>query len=260
MTDAPVLGLSRSEDHRYTVNYPPAPVLELPSVTTILDVLAKPALLNWYPKVAAYYALDNAEAVLRMAAAEGREPAAKLVAAQGRIERDRRGDIGTRAHQAVEHILAGRSPILEPDIEPLVEQYRLFTREWRFRPEWSEAMVVGEGYAGTFDLYGRVEGRRTLIDIKTGSFIAPEFGIQLAAYGGADFIGRPGTADRWRLPPIDVYAVLQLQPTSYRLIPYGVTAADLIAFRAAAELYRWIRHEGRRIIGQPLTLGTLRIA
>jgi hypothetical protein len=85
-------------------------------------------------------------------------------------------------------------------------------------------------------------------------------GLQLAAYGAADYIGRPLTLDRWRVPVIDLYLILQLQPTFYRLIPYTVGDAELQAFLAAQQIDRWLRKEGKSIIGQPLKEGMLTIA
>ena len=55
----PVLGLARDDDHTYSAWYPPAPPAVLSSVTTILGVMAKPALLNWYGTIAAEWAMDN---------------------------------------------------------------------------------------------------------------------------------------------------------------------------------------------------------
>jgi hypothetical protein len=261
--DEPTLGLIRlDKPRRYIAWYPPAEPVTYQSVTTILDVIAKPALLNWYGSIAAAWAVDNVEVMLRMLADLGRDVTVKAVAARGRAERDRKGAIGTRAHQAIEAMLAGLPVLTDPDTAPLVEQYRRFARDWRFVPEWSEAMVVSEryGYAGTLDLIGYLAGRRAMIDLKTGSYMAPEMGIQLAAYGGADYIGRPGTTDRWAIPSIELNAVLQLLPTEYRLIPYAVGAAELEAFNNAAALAAWQREYGRRIMGQPLTEGMLKIA
>lgn len=258
----PVLGLARDETHTYSAWYPPAPPVILPSVTTVLGVLNKPALLGWYGKIAATWAVENVEILTKLVADLGHDAAIKAVAQRGAGERDRRAAIGTKAHQAVESLLAGLIPLPDPDTAPLLEQYQRFAAEWAFVPEWSEAMVASDryGYAGTFDLYGRLEGRRVLLDIKTGSFVAPEHGLQLAAYAGADYIGKPGTADRWKVPPVDLYAVLQLQPDGYRVIPYYVTAADQKAFLAALDLYRWTREGSRKIVGQDLTKGALHVA
>ena len=171
MGGSPVVGLSRSEDHAYTLLYPPAEPITYPSVTTALNVYAKPALLNWYGKIAATWAVDNVETMLRLVQDLGREATIAAVAQRGRGERDRRGGIGTRTHQAVEALLAGLPVITDPETAPLLEQYRRFVADWRFTPIWSEEMVVSEqyGYAGTFDLYGRLARKRALIDVKTGS-------------------------------------------------------------------------------------------
>lgn len=260
-TGSPPLGLTRLErPRRYQAFYPPSPPKILTSVTTVLDVVAKPALNGWYGKQAAMWAVDNLALLAKLVGELGREAAIEAVAKRGEGERDRKAKIGTAAHGAVEALLLGQDPVLTPDTLPLFDQYQRFVSEWAFRPIWSEAAVCSEryGYAGTFDLYGKVAGRRALIDIKTG-YVADTAGIQLAAYGNADYIGRPGTTDRWKVPEVDVYLVLKLQPDRYDLLPFDVTKAEVAAFLAAAHLLSWTRNEGRRIIGQPLRKGMLEV-
>ena len=264
----PVVGLTRRERPRsYVGFYPPRPPIIYTSVTTVLDVISKPALNNWYGKQAAAWAVDNLEMVGRMSLDLGREAAIEAVAKRGTGERDRKAKIGTDAHKAVEDLLAGLPPLLDPDTAPLFAAYQAFVVDWSFKPIWSEAAVVSErhGYAGTFDLYGMLGKRRALIDIKTG-YVADTAGIQLAAYGAADYIGRPGTTARWHVPPIDLYVVLKLlaedDPQTgrpYLLLPFDVGRAELEAFLAAADLLRWTRNEGRRIIGAPITKGVLEL-
>lgn len=255
----PAIGVTRDEGHAYFAFYPPAPPIPLRSVTTILNVVSKPALQSWYAKIAAGWVVENVELVLRMISDLGKDATVQAVAARGKAERDRRAAIGTAAHLAVEHDLAGLPAILTPDTAPLFEQWRAFLHEWHFEPEWSEAMVVSEryGYAGTLDLIGRLNGRRALIDVKTGSFMAPEMGLQLAAYSAADYIGRPGLPDRWKVPAVELHLILQLQPSFYRLFPYTVGDAELRAFLAAQQLDAWQHSTGRRLIGQPLQKGSL---
>ena len=62
------------------------------------------------------------------------------------------------------------------------------------------------------------------------------------------------------MPPVDVYAVLQLQEDRYRLIPYAVGQRELDAFLHTLELYRWQKEQSRKIVGQDLTTGALAIA
>src|SRR6187401_2951527 len=156
------LGLTRDADHLYTANYPPALPVTYRSVTGILSVLNKPALMNWYGSIAAGWAVDNTATMLTMLEGLGREATVKAVAARGRAERDRKGAIGTAAHGAVEAALNGMAPILTPDTAPLFAQFQRFMVEWEFVPTWSEAMICSErhGYAGTFDLYGELSGKR----------------------------------------------------------------------------------------------------
>lgn len=257
------LGLTKvDKPYGYWSWYPPAAPVYLRSVTTLLGVVDKPALQGWYANTAAAAAVDNVELTLRNLEAVGRDATVKLIAGAGRAERDRKAQIGTDAHKAIEEYLLGLAPQLTDDTAPLFDHFVTFMRQWRFRPIWSEAMVASErhGYAGTFDLYGMLAGKRCLIDVKTGGYIDAAMGLQLAAYANADFIGRPGTTDRWKVPDVDLFLILHLQPTFYRLLPYSVGPAEFQAFLAAQAIDRWQRVEGKKVMGQPLTEGMLRIA
>ena len=54
-------------------------------------------------------------------------------------------------------------------IEPILMEEPLVSEAWR--------------YGGKFDFYGRIDGRLTVLDLKTGKGIWPEHFYQLAAYG-----------------------------------------------------------------------------
>ncbi len=69
----------------------------------------------------------------------------------------------------------------------------------------------GKAYAGTFDLLAEIQGKRTLIDIKTGA-PAKWHAVQLAAYAMASMDGAPVNPDKC--------AVLYLKADgSYKYLP-----------------------------------------
>ncbi len=138
----------------------------LPGVTTIIGILAKPALVPW----------------------------ANMLGLQG-ISTDKyvgeAAATGALAHYRIECELKGAEPVLE-DYTPAqlarsahsVNAYHGWLRQHRSRPELMEAQLVSEEhrYGGTIDCYGPVDGLPTLLDFKTSSGIYHEHKIQAAAY------------------------------------------------------------------------------
>lgn len=78
-------------------------------------------------------------------------------------------DRGTRVHEAAEALDRSRSANVDYDIEPYVRAYTKFLFEHEVN--WAlieEHVVGGDGdYAGTLDRYGILDGKCTLLDIKT---------------------------------------------------------------------------------------------
>ena len=65
----------------------------------------------------------------------------KLWQPEGVAERDAKGGIGTRTHQAIEALLAGLPVITDPETAPLVEQYRRLSGSGNFSRSGVRAMV-----------------------------------------------------------------------------------------------------------------------
>jgi hypothetical protein len=115
------------------------------------------------------------------------------------------------------------------EYEPYLTAYRRFVRE--MEPTWSRSEeIVADlinGYAGTLDRAGMVQGQPVLVDIKTGE-VPPSVGPQTAAY-----LRCLSDAHRWQR------YCLQLRPDGlYRWLPLS-DRADATVFLAALTLYRW---------------------
>lgn len=169
----------------------------LPSVTTVLDVISKPALGPWYAKeerkafetailelasqsrtIAADHLLD---AVITMVTGVKAAEKAKIAA----------GAIGTAAHAGIEwhtrRLLgedAGPEPQLPPAAQWAVEAWKDWAKAVAFTPLAVERPVycLDCGFAGTVDWIARVEDVVTLGDYKTGKAIYPESFLQNLAY------------------------------------------------------------------------------
>jgi len=138
----------------------------VPGVTTILGVLAKPALIHWAWKLGC----------------EGKDY---------RKERDQKADIGTMAHAMIMCHLKGEkfddSDYSKNDIDKAENafiKYLNWEKEHPFTAITVEKEMVSEKYrfGGTADLIAKSNGDIILVDYKTGKGIYPEMAYQLAAY------------------------------------------------------------------------------
>ena len=111
--------------------------------------------------------------------------------------RDAAADVGTCAHRLIqahwqgEDYNAVRRELAQEYGEQtlsLAENAAISYFEWEkehtVQATFCERRMVSERYryGGTCDFYGLVDGKRTLLDLKTGSGIWPEHIIQVAAY------------------------------------------------------------------------------
>src|SRR5262245_34040247 len=138
----------------------------------MLEVLAKPGARD--PD---YVLAAVAEAVTGVKAAER--------------EQHRAAMIGTAVHAGIEWQLRtrlGEDPGPEPRLPDAaawaVESWKDWARQVDFEPLGIERVVVCPrcGYAGTLDLYARVQGLLTVLDWKSGKAIYPEAFLQNVAY------------------------------------------------------------------------------
>ncbi len=148
-----------------------------PRVTKIVEIKAKPALYRFYAGMTSF---SEGEKIKIASASEG-----------------------TKIHSAVEQILTGKNPEIEPDIQPSVEAFKKFieTRKIQVDPEYVEKRVVNyeEGYAGTTDALAIIDGKFGVLDIKTSQAIYRDYSLQTSAYMAALFTTLPRLETRWIL-------------------------------------------------------------
>lgn len=138
----------------------------VPGVTTVLGVLAKNALIPWANKLG----LQGIEV-------------GKYV--------DSLADIGTLAHKIVECYLTGQevdygdySPNQRIQAERAAGKFFEWEKKNTFKVIKSELQLVSEKYyfGGTCDIYADLNGKKTLIDIKTSKACYSEHYTQCAGY------------------------------------------------------------------------------
>jgi hypothetical protein len=155
----------------------------VPSVTNILGALSKPALPRWAAKSVAETAYTMRHALAEM----DQEEAVEVLKGSPWRSSTRAANRGTAIHSLVEATVQGL-PLPElvgqaKDFYPSVEQ---FLSDYEVVPLHTEVTVFGDGYAGTCDFIGTIDGARCLIDWKTGSRLYPEVALQLSALWAAE--------------------------------------------------------------------------
>jgi len=251
-TPALGLGLIRDARHRYSWNGGPW----YPSVTTILGVKDKPALVGWAKRETAACAVRNLDVLSRMVQSGGAQAAVEWLKRIPDYQRDVAADLGSRVHALAEGIGRGEPLTVDEELRPYLAAYR---RDFLdvFQPRFLavEAMVCSERYeyGGTADAFVEIDNEIWLLDYKTGSGVYPDSALQLAGLARAQFIGRPGDPTQYPVPPATRFGVLHLRPEGARLYPVTVDRATVAAFLDARRLYAWDQGAAKSVIGEPLT-------
>ncbi|HET7210031.1 MAG TPA: PD-(D/E)XK nuclease family protein [Terriglobales bacterium] len=173
---------------------------EYPSVTTVLQILAKPALTAWSAKVERELVTTvSADLYQDTANTPRMSRAAYLLTLANRLglekahqkELAKASEIGSQAHKLIEWTM--RTQLMQkvgpsPRITDAAQWAFMAWEDWRksvnLKPIWIEQTVWSEkhGYAGTLDLLAEVEGVLTVVDWKTGKAVYSEAHLQNAAY------------------------------------------------------------------------------
>ncbi len=164
---------------------------DLPSVTTILNVIAKPALIPWANKegrraVAEYLTPHVGQILTSDLLFEALEKArTKPDETKGAA-----ADVGARAHAAIEAIIGSvpnADALVTDDIRPAVDNWRAWRDQSGIAVSLSERMVYSERflYAGSVDAVGMRGDTLVALDWKTSNGLYDEAALQVAAYANA---------------------------------------------------------------------------
>ena len=190
----------------------------VPGVTTVIALLAKPALISWAWKLGL----------------EGQD--------MNKV-RDNAANIGTLTHYMCECLLKGErqdiSEYAQADIDVALPMYKSF-RQWLdlqgLKLVESEYSVVSEDwqFGGCIDMVAMADGgdTRGLFDIKTSKGIYDEYKIQMAAYEAAWNECRP-------LERIDQIRVIHLDKETglLEVHPFGDLHVEFEIFKHLRAIY-----------------------
>lgn len=269
---------------------PPDPDdVRLWSVTTLIGVLDKPALVPWAAIKTAEAAIDKANTWQSILEQDGRAEAINYLKNsrfRGKPGERSAKDLGTAVHKACEHAaIHGKfrpEDTNDPELVPFLRQYRRFLQD--YQPEYVAAEVTvfnpQVGYAGTCDAFLNIEGSRFVVDYKTsresddargkpkGPY--PEVALQLAAYRYATLAAawRARQSEQFKrryyllnaseramavpVPEVDHGLVIYLTPDRYALHPVRCDEAIFDSFLATVDAARFVLDVGHTVIGNPL--------
>lgn len=177
-------------------------------------------------------------------------------------KRDLAAEIGSAIHGWVESFIKGEAPEM-PEDDRVAEGVNNFIK-WLdssgFKLIDTEKIVYSKahGFVGTLDITGERDGKRYLLDIKTGNAIYPEYRIQTAAYlkaeqeeSGQEYAGRvilrisketedeyytrmrKKTADDSKIPPFVLFEACEVDAEE------NTIEEDYQAFLNCLGVYEW---------------------
>lgn len=150
-----------SKDH---IEYYNKEGIEVPSVTTIIKLLNKPALQKW-ANILGYKHQDIDEVL------------------------NKKASMGTLLHKALESYVKGEK--FTPkynyyDEEELLKIYLNSYFSWaknnKIKNIYLEYPIVSDKFAGTIDFYGKINNKYTILDYKTSKKVYSTHFLQLGAY------------------------------------------------------------------------------
>jgi hypothetical protein len=221
---------------------------KVPGVTTVLNAINKPALLQWTADQVAGYAVTHIDELLNRDESAGfhflrylhTQPKSwepldddNLRFAHRKVLHDA-GNLGTRIHEYTEADLLGQElpPILSFEMQEMVTEWEKFKSDHWIEPVLVEATFINRsaGYAGTADGLWIIDGVPTLVDVKTSRNTWDEHWAQIAALGACDEMAelvdkdaegafeykRKDEVTYWRsapVPPFSQYRILHIRPS-----------------------------------------------
>lgn len=259
---APALARDRS-GRRYMIPDPPpdGDPIECPSVTTILNNIAKPALVNWSALEVAKYAYAARETWHNLE----EQAAIDLLKRAPYRDSRKKMDVGLAVHLAIDaHLKAGTQAATEeaPEVDDL-DLLPYIAGALRFLDDHVDRVIQAEvtlvnltyRYAGTCDAWVQLkDGRIAPVDWKTGKRLYPEHALQVCAYANAEFAVAPD-GNRYNLAPAELGVVVHLDgQAGYTAQPVELDQQLFKTFVALRTLQKYRDTLEGTVLGEPLPI------
>lgn len=220
------------------------------SVTSVLKVIHSDALMGWAVKVTAERAVEMADLLPQLVAAD-REGVLKTLKGARWVKTA--AELGSLVHACVDAYSKGQSmPAYTPEAAPYIHSFLMFAEDHKPKFLYNEATIYNRelNYAGTCDWLGTLDGRPalTLGDWKSGKAIYPDVALQLTAYAHGEFIDVDG--EEVPLPEIEEACAVRLGKSEYELVPVRLSDEAWRSFRAALDLTRWKQEHEKFALGR----------
>lgn len=158
---------------------------KVPSVTTILSIIAKPALISWAANSAVDYIADQIKPGVSLD-----ELQLQAIFEAGRKNHFQKkvdaGTIGSFVHKWVEQYIKGENPPapVNEGLQNSINQFLGWVAKHKVKFLVSEQVIFSKKFrfTGTLDFICEIDGKMYVGDLKTSSGIYPEYLIQTAAY------------------------------------------------------------------------------
>lgn len=159
---------------------------EVEGVTNALNVISKPALINWAAKMSAEYIERNLVPGKALNEIEIKELCRKAKFAH-REKKQSAADIGSMVHALIETYIKNKGKVgsvIHPEVNAGFNAFKQWIDENKVEFHASEQKVYSKThkFCGTFDFIATVNGKRMMGDIKTSSGIYHEMFLQTSAY------------------------------------------------------------------------------
>lgn len=243
-------GTGRAYKHPFRKRFDGSPQLS-PSVTTVLGLVDKPALIQWAADRTLDWAIENASLLF----VKDEEAARRWGRYRWSDVRDERAEVGTGIHETIESIHTGawNYPPLDDEQRRIMEQWDKLNERYTITPLKSEFTVwasmdkIDYDWAGTADGLWNITDNKTgeswenvVIDLKTSKNTWPEHWLQLAALRNADAVMVKKDDGTWveeELPAGDGTAIIHLREDKFSVTVeddkelIGLQYAQFIAYR-----------------------------
>jgi hypothetical protein len=234
MSTPPVVRIiNRGKGHSYEIDG-----AKTDGTTTIInDGYPKPGLIGWAANITRKCVMDRWDELVLLRPSERDD-----ILYRARFDhRDEAAERGKRAHDLVYRFARGDEVDVSDELRGYLDAWQAFDADWdpRFLLLETPVFSFEFNYAGTLDAVAElVDGRRWLLDWKTGKDVYNDVALQLAAYRYAD-VYLDADGETKPMLPVDACASVWIQDGAYELRPVDVTPETFDVFGAVQQVAQW---------------------